>query len=140
MQSRNRIDTLLICAGVLIGATEMIYTWLWVAMDIFGRLGLWPEAWTWFDLAAFLDTVSLANEISFAGFTFLYSTAYILFLLRRSLSLPVLLGAVLMGQIDWVLLAMNTAHAESVAGSIELLGQAALIMIISSLIARRALH
>lgn len=133
-------DTLLIGAGVSIGAAQMTYAWLWVFMDVFGRLGLWPQAWTWFDLGDFLATVSLANEMSFAAFVVLYSTAYVLFLYRRSLALPVLIAAVLVGQIDWILLAMNPVHMESVAGLIEFAGQASLILIISALIARRALH
>lgn len=137
MQSLKPSDRVLIGAGLLIGAAQLTYSWLWVAMDIFGRLGLWPDAWTWFDLNDFLGTVTFVNEAGFFSFVLLYSAFYVLFILRRSLALPVLIAAIVAGQVDWILLAMNPAHTESFAGSIEFLGNAVMIIVVAALMTRR---
>ncbi len=125
-QRDNRIVDALRWLALTIATVQMGYAWLWVFMDVFGRLGVWPPEWTWFDLNGFLATVSLWSEASFAGFVILYTTGFVRLIQRRTAA-PIFLVALVLNRFDWILLSLNNYQSETLAGLMELWGQAVLI-------------
>ncbi|MFT6462872.1 MAG: hypothetical protein ACJA0Y_002382 [Maricaulis maris] len=129
IQSNDRIVDGLRWLCLAIAAPQLGYAWLWAFMDVFGRLGMWPGTWTWFDLAGFLATVSLGSELAFAGFVILYTTGVIRLLQRRTAA-PIFVVALMLNQFDWILLSLNNFQSESLAGLMELVGLIILIPIV----------
>jgi FlaA1/EpsC-like NDP-sugar epimerase len=138
--SSPQIDTILYGVLIALASAQMSFTLYWVAMEVFGRLGLWPDALVWFDLEAFLDTESAMNLASFITFVILFTTAYILILRRQSLAFWILLLALLVGRFDWIVLALNLHFTNFFGGVVEFAAQATMLILCGALSTRGALR
>ncbi len=95
-------------AGLLGMATwQLAFNLYWTGVELLGRVGLWPQAWVWFDLNAFLAAGSWVNLLIFLTFVVLFGLAYVLLWARSRHALPVMLAAIVVGRADWIMLALN---------------------------------
>ena len=134
------INRVLYGALLVLATAQMVHIGYWVCLEVFGRLGLWPDALVWFDLDAFLLTESVLNQVSLAAFVTLFTTTYILTLQQRKPAVWFLVAAIIVGRIDWIVLAMNVHFTDFFGGLVEFAGQLAMLMLCSILRSRGVLR
>ena len=95
--------------GILVGLStvQLAFNLYWAGVEGLGRVGLWPHSWVWFDLDAFLANEVGVSQLIFATFVVLFLIAYILVWMRRRSAVWVMLMAIVVGRLDWILLALN---------------------------------
>ena len=105
--SARRDDKIAYALLLVLATVQLGFNLYWAGVEGLGRLGLWPRAWVWFDLDAFLAGELGLSQLIFATFVGLFFAAYVLILMRRRGAFWLLLAAVIAGRIDWILLAFN---------------------------------
>lgn len=103
----RRSDRIAYAILLVLATVQLAFNLYWAGVEGLGRLGLWPRAWVWFDLNAFLANEPLVSQLIFAGFFLLFLAAYVLMLKRRRSVVWAMFAAIIVGRLDWILLALN---------------------------------
>lgn len=112
----------LIHIGILtIYLPDVVYAVSWLAMDLAARLNIWPRAWDWVEIYAFIAIHPIWAEWIFFVAASLKFLAWILILLRKRIAIPVLATACGLGVLDWVLLSTNGYYSGGIESILQVI-------------------
>ena len=112
----------LIHIGILaIYLPDVVYATGWLLMDLAARLNVWPRAWDWVEIYAFIAIHPMWAEWIFFLAASLKLLAWILILLRKRVAIAVLATACALGVLDWVLLSANGYYSGGIESILQVI-------------------